>query len=220
MAGLMDIRRRMMMRGNTLPPAYTKCDYVQSMGAKAKIDTGVSGDDTSLQFAGDITILDFSRYFAIFGNHKTDDYKAWRIIHPSADTYNNLLFGTYKSLSTGVSVPIGSLQNLPLRFQLLMRYGYVELTVNGTTQTVTVQNGDSRPVNDTNIAIGARNPTATSSFDVRHRFYSFKIWRQNILIRDYHPCIRRSDNKAGFYDTVNHTFNPSTGAEEFIAGND
>lgn len=30
--------------------------------------------------------------------------------------------------------------------------------------------------------------------------YSMKIWEGNDLVRDFVPCIRRSDHKAGFYD--------------------
>lgn len=36
--------------------------------------------------------------------------------------------------------------------------------------------------------------------------YSFKIWEQNVLIRNFIPCARKSDSEVGLYDIVNNTF--------------
>ena len=217
MAGLMEIRRRM-MRGNTLPPAYTKCDYVQSTGGKARIDTGVAGNDSTLKITGDVKVMDFRAYNAMLGNHVDDSHKAWRIIQPGSNTATFIICGTYKHISTIPSVASGAWQNVPFRFQFLLEYGYAEITINGTTTSKTAAD-DGKTDNNANLAIGSRNPSVGSG-TATHRFYGVKMYRNGILIRDYHPCIRRSDNKAGLYDTVNHTFNPSTGAEDFVAGND
>ena len=50
--------------------------------------------------------------------------------------------------------------------------------------------------------------------------YYFKIWDNDILVRDYVPCIREKDKVAGFYDRVNKTFVTSGNANKLIAGND
>lgn len=218
MAGLMEIRRRMMTRGNTLPPAYTKCDYVQSTGGKARIDTGVPGNDSTLKITGDIKVMDFGAYNAMLGNHTSDSYKSWRIIQPKSSTETNIICGTYKHISTIVSVASGAWQNVPFRFQFLLEYGYAEITINGTTTSMTAAD-DGKTDNNANLAIGSRNPSVASG-TATHRFYGVRIYRNGILIRDYRPCTRKSDQKAGFYDTVNHTFNPSIGTADFAAGND
>lgn len=38
------------------------------------------------------------------------------------------------------------------------------------------------------------------------KMWSFKIYEQGVLLRNYVPCIRDSDNMPGWYDTVNKTF--------------
>ena len=38
------------------------------------------------------------------------------------------------------------------------------------------------------------------------KMWSFKIYEQGVLWRNYVPCIRDSDNMPGWYDTVNKTF--------------
>lgn len=44
------------------------------------------------------------------------------------------------------------------------------------------------------------------------------IYENNILIRDYIPCYRKADNKAGLYDLVNGEFYTNQGTGEFILG--
>ena len=37
-------------------------------------------------------------------------------------------------------------------------------------------------------------------------------------IEKFIPCVRKSDNKAGFYGIISNSFFPSNGNEDFIAG--
>lgn len=50
------------------------------------------------------------------------------------------------------------------------------------------------------------------------KFYSFKIYDNGTLIRDFVPMVRNSDSKAGMYDTVNDVFYLSPNGAEFVAG--
>ena len=76
--------------------------------------------------------------------------------------------------------------------------------------------GDS---NTTNIGIGNAKFAPASAYNESHivTWYGFRVWKDDTLIRDYVPCVRMSDMKAGFYDKVNHTFNPSVAQSEFFA---
>lgn len=51
--------------------------------------------------------------------------------------------------------------------------------------------------------------------------YSARLWDNNgVIIRDYIPCYRKSDNTPGMYDLVTSTFNPGTGTSGyFTVGN-
>ena len=46
-------------------------------------------------------------------------------------------------------------------------------------------------------------------------YYYVKIWDGETLVRHYVPVKRLSDDKYGFYDMVNGTFNPSIGSSDF-----
>lgn len=45
-----------------------------------------------------------------------------------------------------------------------------------------------------------------------------KIWKAGVLVRDFMPAIRNSDNVVGMYDTVSGTFFENQGTGVFIAG--
>lgn len=40
----------------------------------------------------------------------------------------------------------------------------------------------------------------------RGKVKNFKIWENNVLVRNFVPCYRNSDSKVGFYDVVNNVF--------------
>lgn len=50
--------------------------------------------------------------------------------------------------------------------------------------------------------------------------YSFKIYAENVLVRDYVPCYRKSDNVIGMYDLANGVFYTNAGTGTFAKGND
>lgn len=51
------------------------------------------------------------------------------------------------------------------------------------------------------------------------KIYSFKIYRNDILLHDFVPCYRKSDSKTGMYDLVAETFKASSGST-ILAGPD
>ena len=53
-----------------------------------------------------------------------------------------------------------------------------------------------------------------------HRINYAKVYENNILIHNYIPCRRNSDNVLGMYDTVSKTFLTNQGTGDFTAGAD
>lgn len=77
---------------------------------------------------------------------------------------------------------------------------YVDGVVKQTKDIVTFQS-------PANMYIGTIN--TNGSLDGRYftgKIYYFKIWDNGTLVRSYLPCIRKSDNKVGFYEEVNGDF--------------
>ena len=52
------------------------------------------------------------------------------------------------------------------------------------------------------------------------RLYKLKMWTDDILVRDFIPCYRKSDNVVGMYDLVNGKFYTNEGTGEFVKGPD
>lgn len=50
--------------------------------------------------------------------------------------------------------------------------------------------------------------------------YYTKIWDNNILVRHFIPCYRKSDGVIGMYDLVENKFYTNSGTGTFIKGND
>ena len=51
------------------------------------------------------------------------------------------------------------------------------------------------------------------------RIYYFKIYDNDVLVRDFIPCKRNSDNEVGLYDLVNGVFYTNQGTGSFTYGN-
>lgn len=221
---LMDVRRSILLaQDQFLPPEYQKVDYLQCNGYNARIDTGIFGDDNTLSFDFTYMALSQVNYAGNFGNYINEQTRNWRFIqnttsYPRMMTFNGNM--RRAGASTGITV-VSDTSIVGHKIHVFLSYGHIETESDDGFTTAVDQTSDGTTDGGTkNIAIGAPSPTNTGG-TVRARFYdSFKIMKSDILIRNYIPCYRKSDNKAGFYDTVNHTFNPSIGTAEFIAGND
>ena len=50
------------------------------------------------------------------------------------------------------------------------------------------------------------------------RIYKFDISENDVLVRSYIPCYRKSDNAIGMYDLINDVFHTNSGSGEFIYG--
>lgn len=48
--------------------------------------------------------------------------------------------------------------------------------------------------------------------------FSIKIYDEGVLVEDYVPCYRKSDNKAGLYEIIGNNFYTSAGSGNFTAG--
>ena len=52
------------------------------------------------------------------------------------------------------------------------------------------------------------------------KLYYFEMYDNDILIRHYIPCYRKSDGKIGLYDIVEGKFYTNEGEGEFLKGKD
>ena len=205
-----------------IPTDYKRMEYLDMLGIDTRIDTGVAGDDETLVFDFDFATLERYSYGGVFGNRGLESATCWRLLNPSGtgDTRNYIItvMNRRASASTPISVvpPNETITGKRINFNLsygksVTKYGHYSITVTPTTEP-------NVPISNANICIGAVSIYATGESTFKGRFWKFKIYSHGELIRNYVPVIRVTDNKAGFFDVVNQTFNPSIGSKDFIAG--
>lgn len=204
------------------PSLYQRVEYLECVGRNARINTGVAGNDNTLEF--DFTYMPMVQrnYGGNFGNYMNENTTCWRFIQGVSSGPRVYIFTPYNRRTgnspsmTAVAVNTGSIINIKTHVHL--SYGFMEVTSeDGYINWNTPESDGTEDASPNNIAIGSVSSSVTSTYTDPARFYgAFKIWRQGQLIRNYIPCYRKSDHKSGFYDTVNDTFNPSIGTADFV----
>ena len=206
-------RQALLNMTGLLPPMYRMCDYLQAQGDRAVIDTGVPGDNNLLGFDFAFEVDRFVLYRGFFTNYASETANCWRMSEGSSATY--VLYTTNTKTGSSASAHpnyIGKKTTVIMDRTAFIMNTDTD-TISGTIPTAV------GTANNTTIYINSSRRYAQTRDDVI-KWYYFKVRDNGSLIRNYVPCVRAYDNKAGFYDTVNHTFNPSIGSADFIAGYD
>lgn len=192
-------RRQLAQFGSTgLPAGYRSVEYIQTSKGNAYIDTGIKGK-ASLKIECDVMPL--SRDFkGLFGNTYN---KAPNLSVASRANSSNSSFFYY-----GSAIQACAVLNLNQKYHMLMDKG--KLYYNGTLQRSLSWGSYGDSAN--NILIGKNNRGGISQ-----RFYNFKMWENDVLVRDYVPCINTA-NKVGMFDRVTGTFYGSASSSNFTYG--
>ena len=213
---LMAARRRILMdTGEFIPPGYQQYDYLKTNQYKSYIDTGVPGDNT-LQLDFTFSPLYSSSWAPIFGNYDGNRNNLfWGMRQTDSNKYLQLFAGC-ASIANQQSVHFDE-SVIGRKIEVSLGYASAKFTIDGTeySPSLTEYSGTA---SNLNIFIG--NFATTQAYGTTNAFYKIRITKNGKAIRNYIPVVRKSDSRAGFYDTVNCTFNPSIGASDFTAGND
>lgn len=185
-----------------LPNEYQEIDYIQSSGTQY-IDTGYI-PDTYEEFDVDVTYLTGNG--CLFGAYNTTWTDGIGMYHNSSTSSYD-----YRHYCDNVATSkAGSTNN---RQKISFRDGSV--TVNGTQ----VSSLETRTFSvDSSICILASNMGGTKGNYLTARLHRFKIYKGLVLIHDYIPCYRKSDNVAGMYDVETNTFYTNAGTGTFVKG--
>lgn len=194
-----------------LPSGYTEVEYIEN-ASTAYIDTGFKpNQDTRINCEMQcVTSTNSVIHFGGGGWDKTDGMwltyetningtlhiswlgkASWSTYSSVHGDYNRHTYDWDKNTLYKDDVLVGS-----------STYGSYSCTDNLGIFTI-IQNGES----------------AVSWLKMLGRVYWFKIFDNGVLVRDYVPVKRDSDNKYGLYDLVNNTFNTSASNVEFVGGN-
>lgn len=165
-----------------------------------------------LNFTGTLTQLIDTGYKP--NNNTTVEIKAnttgtGRWIYGGRENTSKNIYGVYINSGTslwfqynngGGSAAVPNIVNTDRIIKTDKNILYIDGVVKQTKDVATFQS-------TVNMYIGTIN--TNGSLDGRYftgKIYYFKIWDNGTLVRSYIPCIRKSDNKVGFYEEVNGDF--------------
>ena len=197
-----------------LPDAYQEVEYIQSTGEQW-IDTGCkfTTDNVAVDFKVSIDINDVHD-LTFFGSHDANYNYDCAIYH--ANDYGTGVFRHW----------IGSSKNLlPLIYadgvndvKLSIKNGLYTCSLNGVTSAA--EYTGSCVTGENIYLFGLHRFDTIIERAHGYKLYSFKITDNDILVRDYVPCYRKSDNTIGLYDLVTKEFFINNGEGVFLKGND
>ena len=184
---------------NILPSGYTQVDYIESSGTQY-IDTGVNAD-SKLRVVLDTTFLNSRSIGAIYRNGS--NYERYHLQGEA-----KFIFYTHTT-----PVSLNTFDNNRHLFDLNVP--------NGTIYVDNISYNKEYIVFDTRLSfwLFRRNSNDSSlQFFNASKLYSCKMYYNNVLVRNFIPCYRNSDNEVGLYDLVNNVFYANQGTGEFTYG--
>lgn len=193
---------------------YIFLDHIASPNAAAKINSGVFGDDDTLEFDICFSVDAYLQYNAIFGNYIDENTNCWRLIQGSYDV-GSLIVGTNTRAGSGGSIRVYDASYVNKKIHIVLNNSKTTSIVDGITREV---NSPTTKGTTNNEAISIGSSGIRSVYGpYKKTWYWVKISQNGILIRDYRPCYSRIDDKYGFFDVISKTFNPSSGGTDFTA---
>lgn len=186
-------------RPSRLPIGYTELKYIQSSGAQF-INTGVTIPENGEPWSIESVIYQYTdRTTDTFFTVKADVPKTARS-ELFGYRYNNLIvMGIYAAVQIGFDGDFTKINRVVVDFA----NDVATITYDGESTSTTNTSGTWRD--------GTFLIAQGYSFD----HYAYKIYTQNVLVRDYVPCIS-PDNEVGMYDLVNSKFYGNSGTGVFI----
>ena len=197
------------IEGNTLPSEYQQVEYIKSSGL-GYIDTGYrvgpnTGIKTRFKF-DDLTVQ--QRVFVNQGNLPYHFYIngsgkfAYRFENV-ADSSNTIWYNTGIPVTTDI---------YDLEFNVINGY----YKINNTLYRML----DAPRTNTSNINLTIANYLTVSGTGVSTllRIYSFNIYENGTLVRQYVPCYRKTDNVVGLYEVMEGNFYSSGNSDSFTKG--
>lgn len=184
-----------------LPSEYEAVEYIESTGTQY-IDTGhIASDGTNIECEVYIPI-NTPTYYCVFGSW-TSSY-AFQLMGQDGGNKFSYYVGNGASAAYGAydkKIKIMT-NNAGLQFEDFSTYNYIARS--GTHRT------------NYSLGIFAGHESGGFNAGTLMRCYYFKIFEAGNLVRNFVPCIRKSDDEAGLYDLVNGVFYTNAGTGDFV----
>lgn len=190
--------------GSTLPSGYTKLYYIQSNGAQY-INSGFKPNQDTRVLA-EMQCVSSSGWTqsSLFGYSKSDSTQRYEFYQ-----YNHAFYSPYND-ATGESISL-----ITEKIKIDKKYNLT--TVNNETIS---SSSYAQFQCEGNMYIFALNEEGSlKNLSGEKRLYSFRIYDDGTLVRDFIPC-KNPSGVVGLYEIVEGKFYQNQGTGEFIAGTD
>lgn len=191
-----------------LPAEYQSVEYIEGTGTQYVVTDFKPSNKTRIEMElepGTIPVDSTHNETGIAGEWQSGATYRFYWTNSSAPVY---YFNCAGVTSFGVNVPLQ-------KHTLVFDPQNGKAIINGTEKTFTPP---STPFQSTTNMKIYRADVGGNYYCGQMKLYSFKVYEDGTLAANYHPAIRRSDNKPGLYDTVGGTFYTNAGTGEFTAG--
>lgn len=191
-----------------VPEGYTQLRYIKSSGAQY-IDTGVAPTLETKMWAQGFYLEGNGVYYPIMGSSNPACQMATYSVAGGNVAFNN--FGNQADKQIQITLLAG--EQPPT----------IEIDKNGASITIagvitssvsfsaTTMSGSAA----THIALFGRGNGGLFERLAKAAIYRAKIYDNGVLIREFVPCIQKSNNEVGMYDIVNGVFYGNNGTGVF-----
>ena len=187
----------------SVPATYQQVEYIGSTGTQT-IDTGYNLTSNNFIFE------DIYEYAALTNNEAC--------IGGTAGIFE---FGNTGSKFFNWSANKSSSAYGPGTPAINTKYHYKAI-VSASQYSCTIDDVGGTPIVYNHNSIGKRiyiNRYYSNAHQLNGKQYMVRIWDNGLLVRDYLPCYRKSDNVIGMLDMVNNVFYTNAGSGTFTKGN-
>ena len=187
-----------------LPDEYTQLEYIESTGTQY-IDTRFKPNNNT-RFVLDANVETYNLDSAIFGARTAYQNKAFCLWTVQTTTAYQNDYGSSANVvsrkSSGRHLLDKNKNTLYVDGELIDTATNSAFSCDYSAYLFTINNGGS----------------ALTSYPTKAKLFSCQIYDNGVLIRDFVPARRNSDNVLGLYDIVNDVFYTNAGTGEFVAG--
>lgn len=195
-----------------LPTEYTQVDYIESSGSQY-IDTGVNADyKLSIKFEFS-NLLQNSYQGAMHGSKVTNIIRH----HLQMTDTNNVAYwaGLHDSGCSTIIIT-GTNYDISKKYNIFADIYNQKYYLDGVEISGAFNSNDFDT--ELNYCLFGRNTSNGVASMLQMKMYSFQMYYENELVRDFIPCYRNSDNEVGLYDLVNGVFYTNQGTGAFTYG--
>lgn len=196
----------------SIPTDYQQIEYIESNGTQY-IDTGVIPTmKSTISVDAQITNINKELQFLFGSKHSTDSFSGtFELLKNNSNNIWEYRLGDNPYIEQNVS----SDDN-----RHIFKLNGLELASFIDGNKISTHKDVATWLNNTYTLylFTTNNYNSVSPYYSYAKLYSTKIWDKGILIRDFVPVVRTSDNTVGLYDMITQTFYENKGTGTFIAG--